>query len=383
MRTDAILQFMRKRRRDMLATLRDLVEHESPSSDKAAVDCCLDVVARRAEALGGRTRRHRAAEFGAPLEAEFSFQEGGRGAGRLLVLGHADTVWELGTLRRMPFRVKDGKLYGPGVFDMKSGLTCVLYAIRAIRELKLPVRKQITLLVVSDEEVGSNCSRPITERLARGCDAVLVPEPPSGPQGALKTARKGVGEYRVTVHGRAAHAGLDFASGASATAELARQLVRIARFTRLRKGITVNIGVIGGGTRSNVVAEQAWAEIDVRIPRLSHQQYIEKQFSGLRPVDTRTRLEITGGLNRPPMERSTAIAGLFRKARELARPLGVDLRESMVGGGSDGNFTAALGIPTLDGLGVTGHGAHAADEHIVLEQLPVRAALLAHLLVSF
>ncbi len=380
MPTDAILQFMAERSRDMLATLRQLVEHESPSSNKAAVDRCLDALTARAEALGGRTRRHRSAEFGNHLQSDFG--PSGRNAGRLLVLGHADTVWDAGTLKRMPFRVKDGRLYGPGVFDMKSGLTSFLHAMAAIRELRLPLKKQVSFLVVSDEEVGSNSSRPITEKLAKTCDAVLVPEPPAGPQGALKTARKGVGDYRITVHGRAAHAGIDFAAGASATTELARQLVRIAGYTRLRRGITVNAGVIGGGTRSNVVAEQAWAEIDIRIVRLSDRKYVEDRFGSLRPVDARTRLEISGGLNRPPMERTAAIGRLFQQARELARPLGIDLQESMSGGGSDGNFTAALGIPTLDGLGVTGEGAHAANENIVLAELPRRAALLAHLLLT-
>jgi glutamate carboxypeptidase len=382
MRTDRILQLMNARRREMLEALEALVKCESPSSDKAAVDRCLDRIARRAEALGACIRRHRVAEFGDHLQADFQFPAAGRRAGRLLVLGHADTVWNLGTLNRMPFRVKRGRVYGPGVFDMKSGIVSALFAIQALRDLHVPLRKQITLLAVSDEEVGSASSRPITERLARGCDAVLVPEPPAGPQGALKTARKGVGDYRLEVHGRAAHAGIDFAGGASATAELARQLVRIARFTRLSRGITVNIGVIGGGTRANVVAEQAWADVDVRIARLADSAYIQKQFATLRPFDTRTRLEITGGLNRPPMERTAAIGGLFQRARQLAQPLGLDLRESMSGGGSDGNFTAALGIPTLDGLGVTGEGAHATNENIVLAEFPKRAALLAHLLAA-
>jgi glutamate carboxypeptidase len=230
--------------------------------------------------------------------------------------------------------------------------------------------------------VGSRSSRPVTEKLARGSDAVLVVEPASGLRGALKTARKGVGEYRLVVHGRAAHAGVDFSKGASATVELARQLLRIARFTRLRRGITVNVGVIGGGTRSNVVAERAWAHIDVRLVRLADEQYLKKQFASLRPFDHNTRLEVSGGLNRPPMERSRAGAALFRRARELARPLGLNLEESMTGGGSDGNFTAALGVPTLDGLGAVGEGAHASHESILLEEFPKRAALLAHLLAS-
>lgn len=383
MRTDPILQFVRERRREMLETLRQMVERESPSFQKTAVDRCTEFVAGEAERLGARVTRHRSAEFGDHLQADFDFPDGGRRpAGRLLVLGHTDTVWDLGTLQRMPFRVQDSRAYGPGVLDMKAGITGALFAVAALRKLRAPVRRRITLLLNTDEEVGSRSSRPVTEKLARSADAVLVVEPASGLRGALKTARKGVGEYRLVVHGRAAHAGVDFSKGASATMELARQLLRIVRFTRLRRGITVNVGVIGGGTRSNVVAERAWAHIDVRVVRLADEQYLKKQFASLRPFHKNTRLEVSGGLNRPPMERSRAGAALFRRARELARPLGMNLEESMTGGGSDGNFTAALGVPTLDGLGAVGEGAHATHESILLEEFPKRAALLAHLLAS-
>ena len=383
MPTDPILQFIRKHRREMLGTLRQMVECESPSLNKAAVDRSTAFVAGQLEPLGARLTRHSSADFGDHLQADFDFPDGGRRpARRLLVLGHTDTVWELGTLRRMPFRVRGGRAYGPGILDMKSGITGALFALAALRHLRVPMRKRVTLLLTSDEEVGSRSSRPIIEKLARRCDAALVVEPGSGPRGALKTARKGVGEYRLVVHGRATHAGLNLAGGASATVEMARQLVRVARFSRPRRGITVNVGVIGGGTRSNVVAERAWARIDVRIARLADQRYLEKQFSSLRPFNTKTRLEVEGGLNRPPMERTAAIAQLFRRARQLARPLGMELEESSVGGGSDGNFTAALGVPTLDGLGGVGQGAHALDENIVVEELPRRAALLAHLLAA-
>lgn len=374
---------MEERREQMLDTLRHLVELESPSTDKAATDRAGQFVAGQAERMGARVTRHRSADFGDHLQADFEFPDGGRRpSGRLLVLGHLDTVWALGTLTKMPFRVKNGRAYGPGVFDMKGGVAAAFFAVAALRELRVPVRKRVTLYFVTDEEVGSVSSRPVTEKLARGCDAVLVAEPSAGAHGALKTARKGVAAYRLEVHGRAAHAGLDFTSGVSATVELARQVTRIAHFTRLKRGITVNIGVIGGGTRDNVVPERAWADIDARIVRLADQAYIEKQFASLRPFDRRTRLDLTGGLNRPPLERTAAVAALFRHARKLAGPLGIDLRETAVGGGSDGNFTAALGIPTLDGLGAVGDGAHAAHEHIVVEQLPRRAALLAHLLAT-
>ena len=383
MPTDPILQFMNERRGEMLALLRRLVEQESPTSNKAAVDACLDLIGGEVERLGGRVKRHRARQFGDHLEAGFDFGAGrGRGRGRLLVLGHADTVWELGTLARMPFRVKDGRAYGPGTLDMKAGITAAVFALRALHELGLRPRNRVALLLNSDEEVGSPSSRAITERLARGAKAVLVVEPGAGPRGALKTARKGVGQYRVEVHGQAAHAGVDFTKGASAIVEMGRQIARIAGFTRLKRGITVNPGVIGGGTRSNVIAGHAWAEVDVRIARLADAGYIERRFWSLRPFGRRTRVEVAGGLNRPPMERTPAIAALFRGARDIGKSLGLELEESSTGGGSDGNFTAALGVPTLDGLGGVGEGAHAAHEHILLEPFPARAALLAHLLLS-
>ncbi len=378
----------------MLETLRRMVELESPSSDKAAVNRCLDFVAGEAERLGGRLTRHRNAEFGDHLQADFDFPAAGRrpaaagafappaAAGRLLVLGHADTVWDVGMLARMPFRVENGRAFGPGILDMKGGVTGALYAIAALRALDVPVRKRVTMLLTADEEVGSHSSRTTVERLARSSDAVLVVEPGTGLRGALKTARKGVGEYRLVVEGRSAHAGVDFGHGVSATNELARQVLKIAGFTRLRRGITVNVGVIGGGTRSNVVAERAWAHIDVRVVRLADEKYLKKQFGSLRSFDKNTKLEIIGGLNRPPMERTAEIAALFRRARELGRVLGLELEESSTGGGSDGNFTAALGVPTLDGLGAVGQGAHALDESILLDELPRRSALLAHLLAA-
>jgi len=366
---DPILAAVNEHRSAMLATLERLVTIESPSTVKAAVDRCSAVAAGEFDKLGGRIAWHRSPEFGDHLQADF----GPRGRG-ILLLGHLDTVWELGTLARMPFRIAKGRAWGPGVLDMKSGVTSMMFALRVLGGA-LP--KHVTVLLVSDEEVGSASSRAITEKLARGCDAVQVLEPATGLHGALKTARKGVGVFHLKVRGRAAHAGVDFEKGVSAIHEMARQVQKIAGFTRLKRGLTVNVGVIGGGTRSNVVAEEAWAEVDVRIARKSDWPAIERKFRALHAV------EVTGGLNRPPMERTAAIAALFRKAQRLGRDLGLELEESMTGGGSDGNFTAALGIPTLDGLGAVGEGAHALNESILLEQFPVRTALLAKLLQSF
>jgi glutamate carboxypeptidase len=299
--------------------------------------------------------------------------------GQILALGHSDTVWPLGTLASMPFRRKHGRLWGPGVLDMKAGIAMFLYARRILRDLDVPVARKVVMQINSDEEVGSESSRALTEKNAKRSQAVLVLEPANGLEGKLKTARKGVGDYTVTVRGKATHSGLDFAGGASAVLELARQIEKIAKFTDLRRGITVNPGVISGGTRVNVVAAEARVEVDMRILRLKDAAALDRRFHALRPVDKRCSIEVTGGLNRPPLERSPAIVQLFHRARTLAREMGVALDESTVGGGSDGNFTAALGIPTLDGLGAVGEGAHALNESILVDRIADRTALLAKL----
>ena len=372
----ALLGYLQGRQKEMLATLRRLVELESPSHDKAAVDRLGRHLAQEFARLRGRPQFHRQREFGDHLQADFA---GGTGK-PVLLLGHMDTVWDLGTLARMPFRVKDGSAWGPGSFDMKSGITQILYALRALREMRGGLPRPVTVLLVTDEEVGSHTSRPITEALARKSAAVLVMEPSQGRRGALKTARKGVGDYVIKVTGRAAHSGLDFEKGASAILELARQIEVIARFTDLRRGITVNPGVIRGGTRTNVVAAEAVAEVDARVKRRSDVTYLERKFRSLKPFDRHCRLEVSGGIGRPPLERTAGVAALFGLARGLARELGWKLEEAAVGGGSDGNFTAALGVPTLDGLGGVGEGAHATHESVILAELPRRATLLARLL---
>jgi glutamate carboxypeptidase len=282
----------------------------------------------------------------------------------------------------MPFRQADGRLWGPGVLDMKSGIAFFLFAIRTLRDLEIPVRSHVKLLINSDEEVGSDSSRTLTQETARRAKAVLVLEPGTGLEGKLKTARKGVGDYTITVRGRASHAGVDFAAGASAIVELARQIERVAGFTNLKSGVTVNPGLISGGSRSNVVAAEARAIVDIRVPRLRDAETLERKFRSLKPFDKRCRLEVEGGLNRPPMERSIGIVQLFRTAQQLARDLGVALEESMTGGGSDGNLTAALGIPTLDGLGGVGEGAHALNESILVDRIADRTALLAKLVAA-
>jgi glutamate carboxypeptidase len=370
---DSFLRYAREHQREMIDTIREFVECESPSGDAHAVKRFVDILVARA----GREVRARRYP-GGHLRIEFDLP-GKRKSGQILALGHSDTVWPLGTLGTMPFREQRGRLWGPGVFDMKAGLAFFLFAMRALRELDVPVRRKVVLQVNADEEVGSASSRALTEEAARRSVAVLVVEPSTGLEGKLKTARKGVGDYTVTVRGKASHAGVDFAGGASAILEMSRQLDRIAGFTRLDRGITVSPGVIRGGTRSNVVPAECTAEIDIRIPRAGDARYLARCFTALKPFDKRCTVEVTGGVNRPPMERSAGVRRLFATARTLAAALGVDLEESSTGGGSDGNFTAALGVPTLDGLGAVGEGAHAVNESILINRMADRTALLAKL----
>jgi glutamate carboxypeptidase len=377
---DSILAHARAQEAAMVTLVRQFVECESPSDDAAAVnrfvELVSDTVAPHATVRtvpGGRSGKHALCEMHLP---------GRRKSGRILVLGHSDTVWPMGMLRAMPFRRADGRLWGPGVFDMKAGIVFFLFATRALRELDIPVPSKVVLQLNADEEVGSQSSRALTERNAARSKAVLVLEPGTGLSGKVKTARKGVGDFHIAVRGKASHAGLDFQTGASAIVELARQIEHISAFAQPERGITVNPGVISGGTRSNVVAAEARAEIDMRVLHLKDAARIEKKFRSLRPYDRRCSIEISGGLNRPPMERSAGAVRLFRTAQKLAREIGVELEESLSGGGSDGNFTAALGIPTLDGLGAVGEGAHAVHESILLNRMADRTALLAKLLAA-
>ena len=380
------LTYFNQRRDEIVSTIRELVEIESPSDNKAAVDRIADVVAKKFSRLGGEVRLHRAETFGNHLQVDFAGAFAGTtNAKPVLLLGHYDTVYPMGTLVSMPCRVEHDRLTGPGVLDMKSGIALMLHALAGLQDWnqaasrgELP--RPVTVLLVSDEEVGSESSRSITESLAKRAAAVLVLEPSYGPHGAVKTARKGVGEYLVKVTGKASHAGLDFEKGVNAIRELAHQIERISGFTDLKKGLTVNVGIVSGGSRTNVVPAEAVAQVDVRIARLKDAAGIDKKMRTLRPLNRKCKIEISGGINRPPMERSAAVAALYAKAAAVARDLGWKLGEAAVGGGSDGNFTAGLGIPTLDGLGGVGDGAHATHEHILISELPRRAALLAGLI---
>ena len=371
------LAYFDQRRDEIVATIRELVEIESPSDNKAAVNRIAEAVAEKFFRLRGVLRIHAAKNFGDHLQVSFAGRSNER---PLLLLGHYDTVYPLGTLAEMPCRVEGDKLTGPGVLDMKSGIALMLQALAGLQQWHGALPRPVTVFLVSDEEVGSDSSRAITEALAKKSVAVLVLEPSYGLQGAMKTARKGVGEYLVKVTGKASHAGLDFEKGANAILELARQIEKISDFTDLKKGLTVNVGIVSGGSRTNVVPSEAVAQVDVRIARLKDAAGIDKKMRGLRPVNRKCKIEISGGINRPPMERSGGVAALYAKATLIARELGWKLSEAAVGGGSDGNFTAALGIPTLDGLGGVGDGAHATHEHILISELPRRAALLAGLI---
>ncbi len=375
----ALLAGARRKQPALLALTQRLVLAESPSSDKAAVNACVAIAAAHATALGARVKFHRQRNFGDILEARFGPKSKSGAAGRVMLLGHLDTVWPLGTLAAMPCRLAEGRLCGPGTLDMKSGVAMAFTALEMLAEANL-LQREILLLLNTDEEVGSPASRPLIERLAATCSAVYVLEPAQGL--ACKTARKGTGHWRIEVQGIAAHAGVDFDRGASAIRELARIIEAVSGWTGLRPGLTVNVGLAGGGTRANVIPAEAWAEVDLRIARKADGPRIARKFAALKPADKRCTLTLSGGIDRPPMERTRSTVRLYRQARAFAAGLGFALDEASTGGASDGNLTSALGIPTLDGLGAVGEGAHARHESVVIEHLAPRTALLAALLAS-
>ncbi|WP_047491673.1 M20 family metallopeptidase [Terriglobus sp. TAA 43] len=372
-----------------LARLRELVECESPTEDAAAVNRAMDMAIAWAEELGGRVVRHPQTGYGDVVELWFG--EHAAGCKPLMLLGHLDTVWPRVTLAGMPWRQEADaqgrmRLWGPGVLDMKAGVIMALAAMEAVQQ-NGGLSRPVVLLLNPDEETGSEVSRPHTERIAHDCEAVFVLEPAQGLPGtaddaAYKTARKGVGQYRLDVTGLASHSGVDFTRGRSAVLELARLLLKVEQFTDLETGLTVNPGVIGGGTRSNVIAAHAWAEVDVRIARAADAERVDRFFHGLTVDDPACSLQVSGGINRPPMERGEGTVRLFEQARSLAASLGMELKEAATGGGSDGNFTAGIGVPTLDGMGAVGEGAHAAHESLLLDHLLPRTVLLAAMIAS-
>ena len=375
----AFLAGARRKESALLDLTRRLVLAESPSDNKASVDQCGAVAAAKAKELGGRIKLHKQPGFGDVLEAHFGAKPKSDNARRILLLGHLDTVWPLGTLTKMPCRIGEGRLWGPGTLDMKAGVAMALTAIEMVVEARL-LSREIVLLLNTEEEVGSPVSRPITESIAAECEAVFVLEPAQGL--AYKTARKGTGNWRVDIRGVAAHAGVDFSKGASSILELARAVETMSGWTDIERGLTVSVGVVGGGTKINVIPAEAWAEVDVRIARKADGPRIERKFAALKAKDRRCSLKVTGGINRPPMERTRGTVRLYERARMLAADLGFKLEEAATGGASDGNFTSSIGIPTLDGMGAVGEGAHADHESILIEHLAPRTALLAALLAS-
>jgi glutamate carboxypeptidase len=374
-RNQQLLAYLQAHQTDMTTRLTQLVEMESPSGHKASLDRLADALAAELRGLGAAVDVIDQETAGNQVRARW-----GSGAGGILMLCHMDTVWDLGTLARRPVRVEDGRLYGPGAFDMKGGIVNAMWAMRALGELGLMPDRRITLLITSDEETGSDASRGVIETEALTHDAVFVLEPAHPPRASLKTWRKGVGDYHVAVTGRAAHAGAAHDEGINAIEELAHQVLAIQSLTDYAAGTTVNVGVISGGTRSNVVPEQAWVHVDVRVMNAAEEARIDAALRALQPRLLGTTIAVTGGINRPPMVRTPAIVALFQKAAAIAAELGFPVDETGTGGGSDGNFTSALGVPTLDGLGAAGNGGHALHEHVIISSLPERAALVAALL---
>jgi glutamate carboxypeptidase len=368
-----VLAFCESEQPWLLETIRALVARESPTHDKSAVDACGRELRQRLEAIGARVTSIAQSVAGDHLRAEF-----GRGDRQILLLGHFDTVWDVGQLRFMPLAEGDGRLHGPGVFDMKAGIALGMLATRALFERDDAPEAKVVMLWTADEETGSATSRPLIEMEAGRSAAVLVLEP-ALPGGAVKTSRKGCGSYELVVHGVPAHAGVDPSKGASAIHELARQILRLEALQDPARGVTLNVGVVSGGTRRNVVAAEARASIDVRVPTMADAVAVDGALRKLAPELPGTRLELSGAIDRPPLERGAAVIHVYEIARDVAAALGKTLDEGATGGGSDGNFTAALGVPTLDGLGAIGDGAHAVHEHVVVSELAWRAALIVGL----
>lgn len=376
--SDQILSYLTERTSGMVELLGHFVSHDTPAQEVAAVERLAAEVVRACEARGATVgRRPGAGPVSDHIRAVFPGSN--PEAKPALILAHIDTVWGIDETSRRPFRVEGGKATGPGTYDMKAGLVQALFALEALAAAGRKPARPVVLLVTTDEETGSLHSRALIEEEARKAAVALVVEPSTGP-GALKTARKGIGMYTMRIQGKAAHAGVEPQAGISALEEMAHQILYLQSLNNYDSGTTVTVGVAGGGTRRNVVPAEAVAEIDLRVVTQAEAERMNALLRGITPRLAGTTVTVTGGMNRPPMERTPAIAALYETARSIAADLGFSLDESLTGGGSDGNFTAGLGLPTLDGLGAVGGGAHALTEHVIVEEMPRRAALLAHLL---
>lgn len=375
-----ILEQAQEIQSQILDSIKEIVEYESPSRKKVLTDKLADkLVADFIRITGGKAKIIPNAEYGNHVLAEW-----GSGEEQILIIGHFDTVWEEGTLARKPFTIDEaGKAYGPGIFDMKTGLVQGMYALQILRDLKVPLNKKVVMLMNSDEEIGSLSSRPLIEAEAKKSKCVLILEPSFGDKvGKVKTSRKGIGIFKIEITGKAAHAGTDHAKGESAIEELARQIQHIHSMTNYDMGTTFNVGKIAGGTVQNVVAAQATGDIDVRVWNNAESEKAQTMLRGIKAFNPEVQVEVSGIMNRPPFERNEGVAKLYNMAKEIAKnELNFELQEGGVGGASDGNFTAPL-APTLDGLGAVGDGAHAESEFIYVEDVPIRTALLAHLIVE-
>jgi glutamate carboxypeptidase len=373
----AFLSYFEESRAEIVEFIRWLVEQESMSREAEANRRLADNLGDRLVSIGAQVELLDDPRFGATLRARFDGPE--ESTQQLLVVGHIDTVWPLGTLAERPFRIENGHAFGPGIFDMKAGVTLAAFAMRSIKDLGRKPKRPVTILMTCDEETGSHFSREIIEDEARTARAALVLEPPI-PGGTIKTARKGVGEFELIIHGKPAHAGNDPRAGVSAITEMANQILAINKLVDYSRGTTLNVGVVKGGVLSNVIAAEARASIDMRFQSEAEGARVTEAMASLKPIHDRARIEVRGGINRPPLVRTSEIAALFDHAKQLAAELDYELKEGSVGGGSDGNFIAAMGVPVLDGLGVDGVGAHAEHEHIIIEDIPRRAALLTRLI---
>lgn len=376
----ALLSHFEARREEMVGFVRWLVEQESMTRQPEATRHIAENLAEHLASAGATIELLNDPAYGSTVRARFdSLTDGSPNDKRLLVVGHLDTVWPLGTLASRPFKVEHGRAFGPGIFDMKAGVMLAAFAMRALKELGLKTRRRVTLLMTCDEETGSHFSRSIIEDEGRSAQAALVLEPPI-PGGTIKTARKGVGEFELIIRGRPAHAGNDPRAGISAITELSHQIQAINKLNDYKRGTTLNVGVVRGGVLSNVIAAEAHAFVDMRFQTPEEGQRITEAMSKLEPALDGARIEVRGGINRPPLVRTSETGEMFEHAKRLASEIGFELKEGSVGGGSDGNFIAAMGVPVLDGLGVDGAGAHAEHEHIIIGDIARRAALLTRLI---
>ncbi|PFG04514.1 M20 family metallopeptidase [Bacillus sp. es.034] len=376
---EEVVQFIKDKEAEMVDLLKQIVEHETPTANKELTDKLGAWIAEQFTRLtGGRTETIVNEQYGNHIRAEW-----GEGEEQILFLAHFDTVWPEGTIQEKPFRIVDGKAFGPGVFDMKGGIIQGLFAVHALHSLGKKLNKRVVFLFNSDEELGSPTSQELIEKEAARSERVFVLEPAMSTEGALKTSRKGVGIFQLKVDGKPAHSGIDPEKGVSAIGEIASQISYLHSLTDLSIGTTVNVGTVNGGTSSNVIAATAVAEIDLRVKAQEEFERVIPMIENLEPQDERTSLVVTGGINRPPLERTEEVRKMFQNAKSLAEQyLGFELKEKETGGGSDGNFSAQL-APTLDGLGAVGDGAHANHEHLIVKEMPVRSALVALLLLEF